>query len=179
MIRCDSPLHHLTLIPSVSISTATTCTILSIIITITNPYLAFRQPLPRWIFGPYYSKKIGFLWYCFRISLLEKVLIFRDLYGATTDLLENVLIFRDSHRAPTNLLEKVLIFRDSLGAPTNLFENIFILLWLTCKIYSFFVADTKNLLILRESHVKTVIGLFYRIWPILFIPTFLHLKTWE
>ena len=32
MIRCDSLLHHLTLIPSVSISTATTCTILSIII---------------------------------------------------------------------------------------------------------------------------------------------------
>ena len=82
MIRCDSPLHHLTLIPSVSISTATTCTILSIIITITNPYLAFRQPLPRWIFGPYYSKKIGFLWYCFRIFLLEKVIIIPDSHGA-------------------------------------------------------------------------------------------------
>ena len=37
MIRCDSPLHHLTLIPSVSISTATTCTILSIIITRPKP----------------------------------------------------------------------------------------------------------------------------------------------
>ena len=45
------------------------------------------------------AKKMDFFdWYCFRNSLLEIV-----------------LIFRDSHGAPKLLLEKVVIFRNSLG----------------------------------------------------------------
>ena len=80
-----------------------------------------KRPFCDIVSGFLCLRKCKFSW----LSQLEKVYIFCDSHGAPTDLLEKVLIFPDLYN-----FWKLLIFRDTHGTPPDLFKKRSHFLWL-------------------------------------------------